>query len=146
MSILGSVRKKLIGKFGRVYESTPGGYWKQYGYDGPFSQTPQGKFFLNTDMAHIQQYVERLKPYVKNNDIIGMKHPITENQPDDPHFGEDPVFVVYTTKKKRKAVEDILEKENIKDITWTEDTPTVNPAFMNSSDSTTPHQYKQKRV
>ena len=128
-----------------MYESSPGEYWKQYGYEGPFRQNPQGKFFLNTDMTHIQQYVEILKPYVKNNDIIGIKHPLIENQPGDKHFGKDPVLLIYTTKKKRKAVEDILTKENIKGFTWTEDTPTVDPMFMAYTNTATQYSEVYKR-
>jgi len=126
MSILKNIKKGLIKKLGYIHESTPGDYWKQYGYGGLFEQTPQGKFFLNTSMDNIKQYVEKLKPYVRNNDIIGMKHPLEENQPGDKHFGKEPVLVIYTTRKKRKAVEDILEKEDIKGAEWTENDP-LNP-------------------
>jgi hypothetical protein len=130
MSLLKNVKKKLIHTFGEVNERTINDYWQQYGYSGPFSQKPQGKFFLNAPLEEIHQYVGKLKPYIRNNEIIGVKHSIVENQPGDLHFGKPPVFIVYTTKKKKKSVEDILEKEGIKGTTWTEENPTIRTSEL----------------
>ncbi|MBN2052361.1 hypothetical protein JW756_02560 [Candidatus Woesearchaeota archaeon] len=74
-----SLKQKMIKRFGKVYESAPGNYWQQYEYLGPFSKEPQGKFFLKAPMGLIKKHVESLLPYIRNNEIIGLKHNLHEN-------------------------------------------------------------------
>jgi len=125
MKVIARAKKKMISKFGAVEEIGVFGYWHQYGYKGPFSTWPQGKFIVRAPFETVRKYADKLKPYVRRNEIIGLKHPIRENRPGDPFVG-DSVLIVYTTKKKRSTVEEILKNEGIEGAKWTEKEPTIS--------------------
>ncbi len=125
MKAFAKAKQKLIENFGRIYESRPFDYWHQFEYIGPFSKDPDGKFIIRAPMEKIIEYRERLKPYIRNNNIIAMKHLLRENQPSEPEYGKDPIMLVSARKKHRKSVEEILKKENIQDPEWTEENAVI---------------------
>ncbi|MCX6777981.1 MAG: hypothetical protein NT157_03790 [Candidatus Micrarchaeota archaeon] len=132
MSVVARTKKKLssisLTRFGEMKEFNSRNYWREYQYWGPLqmaSPEPQGKFVIRAPLETVRKYAEKLKPYVRRNEIMGMKHPIRENPPGDEFFGTS-VLIVYTTKKRRQAVEEILKKEGIPGATWTEEKPTVD--------------------
>jgi hypothetical protein len=144
MALIKKIKDRLTDRFGRVRESESVNYWRQYDYSGPFTREPQGKFFVNVPMETIKQYVEQLKPYVRKNEIIGMKHNLRENELGDPHFGENPVFLVYTDRKRKQKVEEILKKEGINGMTYTENNPVVDSLSAEIEKNRLEHERKER--